>query len=434
MENESGEGVFVHDTRMKTIMNAQELTNIDDIRRFLEGTQAVVFEVIADKNERYRWLQKTLVRLDYLRLKRADKGIVIRFLQKISGFSRQQLTRLIEQYKRTGQIKRRQKTANGFSKRYSQKDILLLAEMDKQHGTPSGPVLKKLCERAHSLFGDERFENLSRISVSHLYNLRKTEMYCRQRQHFEKTKPKATTIGERRKPQANGQPGYLRVDTVHQGDLDGEKGVYHVNVVDEVTQYQFVATIERISERFLIPVLEELLSAFPFEIKCFHSDNGSEYINHQVAGLLDKLRVEFTKSRARRSNDNALAESKNGAVVRSIFGYQHIAQRFASLLNEFNINHLNPYLNFHRPCFFAKTEINDKGKQIKKYPYALIMTPYEKLKSLPDAESYLKEGVTFEKLDRLAYTQSDTEAAEKMNKARNELFAIIHKQQQKLSA
>jgi hypothetical protein len=60
----------------------------------------------------------------------------------------------------------------------------------------------------------------------------------------------------------------------------------------------------------------------------FHADNSSEYINHRVASLLEKLRIELTKSRARQSNDNALVESKNGSIVRKHLGYAHIASRF----------------------------------------------------------------------------------------------------------
>ena len=156
--------------------------------------------------------------------------------------------------------------------------------MDERHDTPSGPAVKKLCERAFELFGEENYSRLAGISVSHLYNLRNSTGYQTRRRHFEKTRAnKGSTIGERRKPTPNGEPGYIRIDTVHQGDLDGRKGVYHINAVDEVTQFEIVISVERISEFYLIPVLEQLLKAFPFKIKAFHSDNGSEYVNKTVA-------------------------------------------------------------------------------------------------------------------------------------------------------
>ncbi|MDA8119007.1 MAG: hypothetical protein M0Z85_02940 [Gammaproteobacteria bacterium] len=132
------------------------------------------------------------------------------------------------------------------------------------------------------VFGQTEYERLSSISISHLYDLRKSLPYTRQRRHFEKTRPRQIPIGARRKPVPNGRPGYIRIDTVHQGDLDGKKGVYHVNAVDEVTQFEVVCTVEKISESYLIPILEQLLDTFPFTLRGFRSDNGSEYINKRV--------------------------------------------------------------------------------------------------------------------------------------------------------
>jgi len=215
---------------------------------------------------------------------------------------------------------------------------------------------------------------------------------------------------------------------VHQGDQDKLKGVYHTNAVDEVTQFEMVCSVERISERYLVPALILLLKDYPFTLLGFHSDNGSEYVNYTVAKLLDKLRVEFTKSRSRQSNDNALAESKNASVIRKQFGYEHIAQRWAPLLNDFHRQHLNPYLNYHRPCFFPETRTDAKGKERKIYPYENLMTPYEKLKSLPQAEQYLKPGVSFATLDQVAGKISDNQAADQLQKARQKLFKTIHGQ------
>ncbi|MDP2760977.1 MAG: hypothetical protein Q8O64_11345, partial [Sideroxyarcus sp.] len=205
---------------------------------------------------------------------------------------------------------------------------------------------------------------------------------------------------------------------------DGLKGVYHINAVDCVTQMQFVATCEKISEAYLLPVIRQLLDGFPFVIG-FHSDNGSEYINYTVAKLLEKLRVEFTKSRPRHSNDNALAESKNASVVRKHLGYAHIPQYCASLVNAFCADYLNPYVNFHRPCFFPKTVTDAKGKERKKYLYKDMMTPYEKLKSIPKASQYLKDGVTLKQMNALAAEMSDNDAALALNNARKRLFKDI---------
>jgi transposase InsO family protein len=351
---------------------------------------------------------------------------------KLSGYSRQQLTRLIEQYRTRHWIGERRKPRYCFPKHYTREDILALAEMDECHQTLSGPATKKLCERAYGLFNDKTYERLATISIAHLYNLRKHYLYVEKRRYFTKTQRTQVAIGERRKPCSNGEPGYLRIDTIHQGDLDKEKGVYHINAVDEVTQMEIVCAVEKISENYLIPVLAELIEEFPFKIKGIHADNGSEYINHTVARLLQKLLIELTKSRSRHSNDNALVESKNGAIIRKHLGYFHISQKWAPLINRFYKDYFNSYINYHRPCFFAEIKRDSKGKEKKTYPYRAMMTPYDKLKALPDAQKYLKPGITFKLLDEVAIELTDQAAAKKMNEARSKLFKTIFGEGQKV--
>jgi hypothetical protein len=228
---------------------------------------------------------------------------------------------------------------------------------------------------------------------------------------FTKTQFRKVNIDKQRKPEPNGQPGYIRIDSVHQGDLDKRKGVYHINAVDEVTQFEMVGSVEKISERYLIPILEQMIDNFPFVIKGFQANNGSEYINRNVARLLQKLLIEFTKSRSRQTNDNALAEGKNTAIVRKQYGYLHIPEKWAPQMNDFNVNYLCPHINYHRPCFFPEIKIDVKGKQRKAYPYKNMMTPYDKLKSLAEAEPYLKPDITFEILDEIAVRIRDNVSA-----------------------
>ena len=414
-------------------MNDEQLHTLAQLQAFLDGTITVDFAVADD--ERYDFIGRTVRRFGYGRLKRADKAIVLRSLERVSGYSRQQISRLVKRgCDRRQLIKRYQGSRTSFARTYSGADVLLLAHTDTLHGTLSGLATKKLMERAFLIFGETRYQRLATISVAHLYNLRQSTGYQRQRQVWTKTRPVTVPIGERRAPAPNNRPGYLRVDTVHQGDLDGIKGVYHINAVDCVTQYEGVATCERISAAFLIPVLEELLRSFPFVILGFHSDNGSEFINAPVVKLLNKLLVEEqTKSRSRHSNDNAQAESKNNAIVRKHLGYSHIPQPFASLVNAFCRDHLNPYINFHRPCLFAAILTDAKGRQRKRYPYELMMTPYEKLKSLHEAKQYLKAGITFKILDATASELSDNEAAQRMNDARAILFKTIFNRSKKVA-
>lgn len=301
------------------------------------------------------------------------------------------MTRLVRRYRQEGTLSTRHgPPQHGFRRRFTATDVALLADMDALHSTVSGPATKRLMERAFLVFKDARFERLAGISVSHLYNLRGRTQYQRTRRHWSKTRPTGVPIGQRRAPQPNGRPVHIRINSVHQGDQDGVKGVYHSNAVDSVTQFQLVATCEKISEASLLPVIRQLLEGFPFGILGFHADNGSEYINCKVALLLEKLRIEFTIPRPRHSTDNALAESKNGAVVRKHRAANSCGMCAYPKVNAFCAQHLNPYVNFHRPCFFPETITDATGKERRRYHDRDMKTLYEKLKSIPDVRQYLK--------------------------------------------
>jgi uncharacterized protein YmfQ (DUF2313 family) len=410
-------------------MNESQVRTVEQVRQVLQGTQALEFRIAEDDEGRYRWIASVLARLNYRALCGADRGVVLAYLRRLSGYSRAQVTRLVSRWV-AGQplVKRYRAPEHAFARRYTAADIALLAEVDRAMGTLSGPATVCVLRRQRDLFGDARFERLGSISVAHLYNLRKAAGYRAQRVVLAKTRAdKTSAIGVRKAPAPDGRPGFVRIDSVHQGDHDGIKGLYHINAVDCVTQWEVVASAQTISEAHLLPVIGQMLGQFPFEILGFHADNGSEYVNHRVARLLEKLRIEFTRSRPRRSNDNALAETKNGAVVRRIFGYAHIPQRHAARFNTFCVEHLNPFLNFHRPCLFA-TESPDAKKpgRIKRvYRAQDVMTPLDKLASLPEAQKFLRKGVSLEALYQRAHALSDVQAAEALNAARAALFRQV---------
>jgi len=405
-------------------MNDGQLQTVERVRGFLEGSEAVEFRGLTAQ-EKYCWIEEVLIRFRYHHLKRAEKGVIRRYIEKVTGYSRSQVSRLIAEYKRTGRLKKTEYRRHRFPRKYTPSEVGLLARTDELHGWLSGPATKNIMERECDVYGHAEFGNISRISIAHLYNLRKSNIYRGMTKRYTKTKPVVSRIGERAKPDPKGQPGYIRIDTVHQGDLNGQKGVYHINAVDEITQWEIVASVARISEAYLVPVLETMLLQFPFVIRGFHSDNGSEFVNKTIAALLNKLLIRFTKSRPRHSNDNGLVETKNGSVIRKQLGYAYIPQGSAELINEFNRDLFNPYINFHRPCFFPVSVIDPKGKVRKSYPYNMVRTPYEKLKSLPQDESYLRPGITFETLDAIANQMSDNQFAERMVKAHSNLFQQI---------
>jgi transposase InsO family protein len=399
--------------------------SLEQIRAFLEASEEFRFEARTRK-EKYDWVTQILVEHEYHRLPRAAKGVLRRYLGKMTSLSRAQVTRLVGRYRDSGIVQERGYRRNRFVRRYTAADIELLAGVDEAHETLSGPATQKILYREFHDYGDERYQRLSSISVPHIYNLRQSRGYRERKICYQKTKPVKVGIGERRQPHPQGRPGYLRIDTVHQGDLEGVKGVYHINAVDEVTQWEVVGSAAQISEAWLIPVLEGMLRQFPFGILGFHSDNGSEFINHTVAKLLDKLLAEQTKSRPQHSNDNGLVESKNGAVVRKHMGYEHIESRHAEAIEAFYEQDFNPYLNFHRPCGVPEVVANGKGKQRRIYRW--YATPWEILRQTPDMERYLRPGVTRAELERQANAMSDTEAARRMQAAKQKLLSGFRQQ------
>ena len=315
-------------------MQGGEKLSLEQIRALLEASEAVRFTGHS-RTEIYDWVGKTLREHDYTKLGREAKGLLRSYVAKMTGQSRAQVTRLIGKYVATGEVRPTAYRRHRFPTHYTRIDTACLASVDEAHDTMSGPATRKILEREFGEYGKQEFERLASISVAHLYRLRKSKTYRTRQATFTKTKPTPVAIGERRCPEPEGRPGYLRVDTVHQGDRDGVKGVYHINAVDEVTQWQVVACVPQISEAWLAPALYSMLAQFPFKVRGFHSDNGSEFINHNVAAMLKKLLIEQTKSRPRRSNDNGLVEAKNGAVIRKHMGYIHIAAPHAARVQQF---------------------------------------------------------------------------------------------------
>src|SRR5260370_42158994 len=404
-------------------MEGGEELRVEQIRVFLEASEEVQFEGQRGQ-EVYEWITRLLRQQGYRTQGKVVRGLLRSYVAKMTGRSRAQGTRLIGRYMEHSEVKESSHCRHRFASRFTLADVELLAKVDEAHETMSGPATKKILEREWESYRHAEYERLATISVAHIDNLRPRPSYCQRRMNY--TKPRAVqgAIGERRKPQPEGRPGYLRVDTVHQGDRDGIKGVYPINAVDQVRQWQVVGSVSAITQTNLEPVLRAILQQFPFPIRGFHSDNGSEFINQSVAALLKRLLIEQTKSRPRNSNDNGLVESKNGAVIRKHMGYGYIPQGHAPDIDTFYQRWFNPYLNFHRPCGQPERITAPDGQE--KYVYRRYATPWEVLRELSQAvaegQSYLKPTLTIVALDQRALARSDTESARRMQEAKRKLF------------
>src|SRR5271157_2428092 len=398
-----------------------EALSLEAMGRFVAASEEIHFEA-EDRRQLYGWVEQVLVGQGYAQLGKASRGLVRRYIATMTGLSRAQVTRLIALYTASGRVQVTVYRRRRFAELYTRADIELLASVDEAHETLSGPATRRILEREWELYKRPEYVRLATISVAHLYNLRHHQRYRERLLNYTKTRPTAVSIGERRKPQPQGQPGFLRLDTVHQGDQPqgGEKGVYHINAVDEVTQWEVAGATPRISEAYLEPLLAQMLRQFPFRILGFHSDNGSEFINKTVAGLLNKMLIEQTKSRPRQSGDNGLVETKNGAIIRKHIGYGYIDARHADAINDFYREYLNPYLNYHRPCAQADVKIDEKGR--KRIRYKRYQTPLETLSLLDKPAQYLRDGLSMNALKRVAAALSDTDAARRMQQAKARLF------------
>jgi transposase InsO family protein len=412
-------------------MNLLKLRTLSQLRAFLTSTQALDFATLCDTAACYAHVAQTVKSFSYAQLGRADRSLVLRYLERTSGYAGAQVKRLVARVL-CGEVLVRRYVAprTAYAKRFTDQDIALLAQIDRAFDTLSGAATTHVLWRQWHVYGDVRFERLSTLSVSHLYNLRNSARYERERVYRSKTtsSPRCSQIGERRPPRPQGHAGHIRIDSVHQGDFDGIKGVYHINAVDIVTQWQVVVCTEHIGHSFMRTVVELLIEQFPFTLRGIHADNGTEYINERMLELMESARIELTKSRPRRSTDNALVEGKNGAVVRKMFGFKHIARSKAGLINEFNREHFNPLNNLHRPSLFASLEDDPRkpGRILRRYYAKDAQTPLEKLASLPAALRHLKAGVRIKALLAQAATQSDLQAAQARNAAWEQLAPKLY--------
>lgn len=402
---------------MKVIMDDLRLDNLKEINEFLQSSKKLVlrFETISEK---YNFIDKTIDRFKYLHLSKKDKRIILKYLKKLTGYKRAQLTRLVSRASLGDLVKKKyQRSSETTNRIYFPFDIKLLEKTDEYHLRLSSHATQEILRREYEIFHHADFKNISNISISHIDNLRKRNIY--KTTWVNGTKAREVNIGTTMKPETNDVPGSIRVDTVHQRD------VFYINAVDEIVQWEVVICVPQICEKYLRPALEALLFQFPFIILNFHSDRGGEFINRIVAQILNKLLINQTKSRSRHCNDNALVESKNGSVIRKNMGYFHMNQNIVDEINDFLFNWFNPYLNYHRPCgFVTETKVDFKGRE--RNIYGEYTTPYEKLKQISKEKkiNFLKKGQSFEKLDIIAYEKSDNEFAKEMREKQNNLINL----------
>ena len=370
--------------------------------------------------DKYGWITQQLRHYKYFSLNKKEKAIVIQLIQFATNYSREYCLLLIAE-QRKGNLKHKIYQRQNIRRIYTHADIALLSETDVLHKRLNAEATKMILIAESKVHVE--YENIAKVSTSHLNNLRKrTEYKC---MYLNGTKANVVMIGDTRKPITNGMPGAIRVDSVHQRD------VYYVNFVDEITQWEIVICVEAINEKCLAPLLELALKLFPFTVFNFHSDRGSEFINAVIAKVLNQLLINQTKSRSRHCNDNALVETKN-TIIRKEMGYMHIEKSAAEEINNYLLNYYMDYLDYHRPCRFQTGEkVSKKGRK-----YAVhdeTKTPFNKLVELEYqlrlqcfGQTYLQIGITLEDMYLKSEEKTPNDYAREMRKAKNELVTKLN--------
>lgn len=402
---------------MTITMNDSRITSITQLTEFLKGSQKIPFSLENESIEKkYSFIDETVKRFLYRKLPKKEKRIILWYVQKVTCYKKERVYQLVGKAEK-GSLKKALYKRVKPHKIYTTIDIKLLEKTDELHLRLSEDATKEILRREYEVFNKKDYQTISKVSHSHITNLRHAEIY--RSFWINHTKARQVSIGITKPPENFGRPGSIRIDSVSQKDI------YHINSVDEITQWEIVFCVAQLSESCMIPALEEIFAQYPFTIFNFHSDRGRETINYQVANMLQQLVIKQTKSRSYHSNDNALAETKNGSVIRKNMGWQHINQELVDDINYYDKNFFNPYLNYHRPCGYPTIETDAKGK--KRKAYNLYQVPYEFLKNIPKAEKYLKKGITFEQLDKIAYSHSDNEFATILREEEKKLFQKILK-------
>ena len=400
---------------MKVTMDDSRITSIAQLKDFLNGSQRVVVSLeeftIKDK---YNFIEKTVRQFLYQNLKKKEKRIVVLYLRKVTGYKKAQLYKLIQRAEK-GKLEKALYKRMHPVKIYTALDIKLLEKTDELHLRLSEDATLEVLRREREVFNNQKYQTIAKVSHSHITNLRHSPIY--KSSWINHTKARQIPIGVTMPPENHGKPGSIRIDSVSQKD------VYHINTVDEVTQWEVVFCVPQLSESCMLPALKEIFEQYPFNIFNFHSDSGHETINYRVAELLQRLLIKQTKNRSYHSEDNALVETKNGSVIRKNMGWEHINQRFCDDINNYYRKFFNIYLNFHRPCGFPTIETDKKGK--KRKVYNVYQVTYDALKQILEADKFLKQVQTFEKLDIIAYQMSDNEFAEIMREEERKLFQKI---------
>jgi len=407
-------------------MDDSRTTSLEQLRALVAANGVVRFAG-QRRDEVYGWMERTLVRHEYAGLPRPDKGVVRLYLTQMTGLSRAQVTRLITGYQQTGRVTAVSYQRIRFPTIYTAADVDLLAYVDRAPRQPEW-------DRPPGASWSGSTASMARLPTSGWRGSRwRTCTGCVPRRRTGSATSATSQRGLRRSPSASGasrdrraRPDTCASDTVHQGDQDGCKGLYHINAVDEVTQWEIVVATPQISELWLLPVLEAILQQFPFVIHGFHSDNGSEFINYTVARLLEN----YSSNRPGRGRTvPATTAWSSPRTAPSFAAHRLRLHRRATRRGDGSVPPGVPQPVPQLPSALRCAHDPHPGQRqapqdLPALGHALGVVP-----ELPGCERFLRPGVTLAELESFAQLQSDTEAALAMQRAKRKLLGSVKRTQ-----
>ena len=111
-------------------------------------------------------MEQVLVGQQYSQLGKAARGLVRRYIEKMTGLSRAQITRLIGCYTASGRVQVTVYRRRRFAQLYTRADIELLASVDEAHETLSGPATRRILEREHEVYKQPEYARLATILLN----------------------------------------------------------------------------------------------------------------------------------------------------------------------------------------------------------------------------------------------------------------------------
>lgn len=342
------------------------------------------------------------IRKRYYAGSKKDKSAILDELCRITGFHRKHAIRILARGHKTG------KKASGRTREYSQESITHLQKLWHIMGRICSKKMVAAFPTWLDYYQADGFNNhiktdllsMSHATVDRYLKSYKAQFARRKRTGTVRSKRFSSVIPIKDIHTKSHGPGYLQADTVaHCGNSLSGTFIWSLTVTDEFSGW----TVNRVSygkhATSVVAAIMSSLWGYPFNIEQFNTDSGTEFINSKLQEYLDSRKIEFTRSRAYRKNDNCYVEQKNFTHVRELFGYERYDQEeLVYIMNSIYKNYFNLLQNFFIPQL-KSVEITRVGaKYVRKYDKP--QTPYQRLMNSSDLSVYQKE-VLKEKFESL---------------------------------